>query len=330
MGDQPAGQDGSRGGQPAARRDLALYAIAPTLFTAGAAGVDGGAMSRATEWIAGEGITDLLVTGSYGEFQSLTDDERVSVLQAVRRVPGVRSVMACAAKPSTEATARLAARLLDHGADLVMVAPPLLAEVSQADVLRHFEHLSARLPGRLVIYNNPVFGTDLPPEALELIAALPGVVAIKQGTLSLAALTGSIGAVRRGSAGRVRVLMASDLSASLGLIAGADGLTSTNSWAFPEAIVRLLAAAAGGDWECARQVAGALSPYFGLARRLGQPRTIKAAMQLRGLPGTGELRLPLVPLTGPEHAELRAVLQRCDAELGTLRPAGSAREASSR
>ena len=78
-------------------------------------------MARAAERMASQGVNDLLLTGSYGEFQSLTDEERVSVLRAVRAVTAVRSVMACAAPPSTEATARLASRLFDEGANEVMV-----------------------------------------------------------------------------------------------------------------------------------------------------------------------------------------------------------------
>lgn len=303
------------GGQPSGPRHLDLYAITPTLFTSGATGIDAGSLAYAAEWITGHGIRDLLLTGSYGEFQSLTDDERVTVLDAVRAVPGAGSVMACAAKPSTEATACLAARLLDHGADLVMVAPPLLAEIGDSEMFRHFEYLSDRFPRRLVVYNNPVFGTDLTAEALGRLAALPGVAAIKQGTASLAALAASIQAVRRGSDGATRVLIASDLTGIVGLLAGGAGLTSTNSWAFPHAVTQLVSAAAAADWERGRRVAGALEPYFALVRRLGQPRTVKAAMQLRGIPGTGELRLPYTPLDAPERAELQATVQQCDSAL---------------
>jgi dihydrodipicolinate synthase/N-acetylneuraminate lyase len=314
--------------QPSAPRHLDLYAIMPTLFTEGGADVDAGSMACAAEWITGEGISDLLLTGSYGEFQSLTDDERVTALRAVRPLPGLRSVMACAAHPSTGATACLAARLLDHGADLVMVAPPLLAEVSKAELFRHFEYLSDRFPGRLVIYNNPVFGTDLSAETLGFVAALPGVVAIKQGTISLPALTASIRAVDQGSGGTAGVLIASDLTGVLGLLAGGAGLTSTNSWAFPRAIVHLVAAAAAADWKRAGHISDALEPYFALARRLGQPRTVKAAMQLRGLPGTGELRLPYVPLERSERTELQATLERCDTALSAMGIAGPERAGS--
>src|SRR5487761_231764 len=166
------------------RPALDLYAIAPTIFADDRRSVDGSAMREAAAWMASHGIRDLLVTGSYGEFQSLTDDERLEVLRAVRAAPGVRSVMACAALPSTDATVRLGSRMADEGADFVMVAAPLAAEVTPDDVVRHFTTIAESLPLPLVVYNNPVFGMDLSPEQLARIVELPPYRAVKQGTQS--------------------------------------------------------------------------------------------------------------------------------------------------
>jgi len=298
-----------------AARTLELYTIAPTLFGAGGRTIDTGAMAECAQWMAGQGIRDFLLTGSYGEFQSLTDDERVSVLRAVRAVDGVRTVMACAAHPATAATERLARRLLAEGADEVMVAAPFAAEVSRRELLWHFRRLTRQLPGRIVIYNNPAFGRDLQPAELSEITSLPGVAAVKQGTVSLPGLAESISAVHTRSGGQVRMLAASDLTGVLALLAGADGLTSTNSWAFPGAFRSIVAAAATGDWESARQVRTVLEPYVAVVRRLGQPRTVKAAMRLRGLPGTDAVRLPYRPLSGPERTLLQAALEESDKAL---------------
>jgi 4-hydroxy-tetrahydrodipicolinate synthase len=87
---------------------------------------------------------------------------------------------------------------------------------------------------------------------------------------------------------------------------------------FPQAIRNMVAAAAAGGWESARQIAAALEPYFAVARRLGQPRTVKAAMRLRGLPGTDAVRLPYQPLDASESNTLRAALSSCDSALAGL------------
>jgi dihydrodipicolinate synthase/N-acetylneuraminate lyase len=51
-------------------------------------------------------------------------------------------------------------------------------------------------------------------------------------------------------------------------------------------------------------------------------------MQLRGLPGTGEIRLPYIPLEEPERAELAATLERCDATLSAIGIVGPERARS--
>lgn len=292
-------------------RTLDLYAIAPTSFTEDCGRVDTDAMSQNARRIGAAGVTSLLVTGSYGEFQSLADDERVEVVRAVRNECET-TLMACAALPSSAATAVLGARLLDAGADLVMVSAPLVAELTDAEVARHFEYLAERIPGPLVIYNNPVFGIDLSPRQLAEVAALPSVTAVKQGTRVIGALIESLTAVARASGGRVRVLAASDMSAAVSLPAGVDGLTSTNIWVFPEVFTAMMTAAETADWGYVHRAAETLECYYAAARRLGQPRTVKAAMQLRGYAGTGTLRMPYVALDAAERAVLAEAVSQSD------------------
>ena len=292
-------------------RPLELYAIAPTLFREDGARIDTEAMSENVARIGRAGMSSVLVAGSYGEFQSLTDDERVQVVRAVRSQCEA-TLMACAALPSSTATAELAARLFDAGADLVMVSAPLVAELSDADIRRHFEYLAERASGPLVIYNNPVFGIDLSPEQLGEAAALPSIAAVKQGTRVIGGLIQSLWAVARASNGRVRVLAASDMSAAVSLPAGVDGLTSTNVWIFPEVFLEMIAAADAADWGRVRLATEALEPYYAAARRLGQPRTVKAAMQLRDYAGTDAIRLPYASLNGTERAMLADAVSQSD------------------
>ena len=299
--------------RPAVRPAMELYAIAPTQFDSHLR-VDTSAMLRNAERLASSGTRRLLLTGSYGEFQSLTDDERVAVLEAVRRCGGPTTLMACAASTSTDATIVLALRMLDAGADTVMVSVPLACELTDADIGRHFERLATHIAGRLVVYNNPVFGIDLSPLALGQIAALDGYVAIKQGTRDLGNLLRGIDAVR--AVGRdVRVLAASDLTAAASLMAGVDGLTSTNCWVFPETFPAMVTAASEGDRETLAQLDSALEPYRAVVARYGQPATVKAAMRLRGWAGTPMVRLPYTALDGDATRQVAAALEACDRRL---------------
>ena len=118
------------------------------------------------ERLASSGITNVLLTGAYGEFHSLTDAERLTILQQVRSTGACTSIMACAASLSAEATASLALKMLEAGADYAMVAPPLACETSESDVLRHFAYLAGAVGRQLVVYNNPAFGHDLEPRVI--------------------------------------------------------------------------------------------------------------------------------------------------------------------
>lgn len=297
---------------------LSLYAIAPTIFSADGATVDAAAVADNAARLSDSGISDLLLTGSYGEFQSLTDDERIEVLRAVRAAGCARSIMACAALPSVAPTAALGRRMLDAGADMVMVSAPLVAEVDDGDILRHFEELDRRIGGPLVIYNNPVFGVDLSPTLLGTVAALPHVVGIKQGTRSLPGLVESISEVRRASAGKVRVFAASDITAHVSLTSGVDGLTSTNSWVFPSVFGAMVAMAENDDYRLLRACADALRPYLRIVQQFGQPRVVKAAMQLRGYRGSRAVRLPYVALGPEENRALQRALDDADEMIQSL------------
>jgi dihydrodipicolinate synthase/N-acetylneuraminate lyase len=301
---------------PAAEPPLELYAIAPTPFNANLT-VDGRALAAHVERLAATGIRRFLLTGSYGEFQSLTDDERVDVLRGVRATGAADSIMACAALPSTGTTAALALRMLDAGADLVMVSAPLACELTESDILRHFESLSETVRGGLVVYNTPVFGVDLGPSVLGAVAAMDGYVAVKQGTRDIGNLLRGLEAVRAAGRG-VRVLAAADLMAAATLAVGLDGLTSTNSWVFPDVFQRMIRAAGDHDMVTLARLDGALLEYRAAAARFGQPATVKAAMHVRGYEGTPAVRRPYAALCGDAMADVVAAVEACDSRLAGI------------
>lgn len=295
---------------------LMLYGIAPTQYTESGE-VDSGAIGRNVESIVARGIDRFLLTGAYGEFQSLTDDERVQITEAVVSTGAAVSVMSGAAHASTDQTAALAARLFDAGAHEVMVAPPMLAELGPADVMRHFESLAARFETGLVAYNNPVLGPTLTPADLVELGAMSPFTAVKQGVTRIGEVIESLFAVRS-SGSSMAVIAASDLAAVATLAVGLDGLSSTNSWVFPEAYRALVAAAGTTDLPTMRAIAQALEPYHGAVRRLGQPRTVKAAMVRRGYAGSMYVRLPHRSLGEDALAILDQAIDASDRRLAEL------------
>jgi dihydrodipicolinate synthase/N-acetylneuraminate lyase len=297
------------------RVQMMLYAIAPTQFKPDGRSVDADAMATNVERLAVTGVRQVLLTGAYGEFHSLGDAERVDILQRVRATGACASIMACAASLSAEATARLALTMLEEGADYAMVAPPLACEATESDVLHHFEYLANTVGRQLVVYNNPVFGHDLEPRIMAEVMTMDGYVAVKQGTRDTVRLLGTVEAIR--ATGRViRIYIASDLSAALTLAAPVDGLTSTNVWVFPEAILGLVGAMSRSDLGEMQRLHRALAPYRRALARIGQPAGVKAAMQIRGYEGSLAVRAPYAECSGDDMNCLRDALAECDAAVG--------------
>ena len=75
-----------------------FYAIAPTQFTEDGR-LDVGANAENVERASLSGVSRFLLTGAYGEFQSLDDDERVRVVIAVRQISPGAEIMAGAVHP---------------------------------------------------------------------------------------------------------------------------------------------------------------------------------------------------------------------------------------
>lgn len=293
-----------------------FYAIAPTAFDE-LGRVDHGALKENIERIVGFGVHSFLLTGSYGEFQSLTADERIAITTTAVESTSATSVMSGAAALSTRDAAALSSSLYDAGADHVMVSAPFAAELTTDDLLRHFGDLG-QANDNLVVYNNPVFGVDLPPALIAEISALGGYVGLKQGTTKLAHLIDSI-AILPCIANPITVLAAADLTCAAAVGAGVGGVTSTNVWVFPRAFLAI--ADPQTEPQARLAIIRALQPYAELVRKLGQPRAVKEAMIKRGYAGVAGVRRPYVELLMAQRSEVALVLRRCDealAEIGVI------------
>ncbi|MDR7448932.1 MAG: dihydrodipicolinate synthase family protein [Armatimonadota bacterium] len=281
-----------------------IHAILPTPFLDDWS-LDLAGLSRNIEAVLAQGVQGVLVGGGYGEFPSLSTEERRHLIrEAVRAVAGRVPVIACTAHSSTLEALELTHAAEEAGADAAMLTPPYVTEVREADVERHFAFIASRAAIPLVLYNTPSTGVVLSPALIARLAEIPTVVGVKQGVLDAAEMAAVVEAVGE----RLTVLCGSDTVMVAGLAVGMGGVTSTNASAFPDLIVAVYQAARRGDWGEARRLHDRWAPFRAFARRVGQPAAVKAAMDLAGLAG-GACRPPLRALGAAEREELRAVLE---------------------
>lgn len=262
------------------------------------------AIARNADHVLERGAQGFIVGGTYGEFPSLTFDERCRLITEVVRVTRGRvPVVACTAHSSTLEALELTRHAAQTGADGVMLTPPYVTEVTDDDILYHFEYIARRVEIGIVIYNTVSTGVLLSSGLIDRLAGIPGIVGMKQGATSQPEILQSMELARD----RLAIMCASDTMMLSGLALGMHGVTSTNSGFMPGLIVATYEAFRHGDMAQAQALFDRWAPFRAFARRVGQPAAAKAALDEAGLNG-GPVRPPLRSPGVQVRAELAQVL----------------------
>lgn len=267
--------------------------------------VDYGALRSNVSRYAESGLLGYLALGSNGENRSLSEDERLRVLDVIVRCKGPgQVVMAGATYDAQRDTERFLAAAADLGADFGLVLSPGYFRKQMTDdiLFRYFSSLAdgARLP--LLVYNAPSFcGITLSPGLVGRLATQPNIVGMKDsaaaGIASFLPLESPSFHVLAGSANFLFPAM----------MGGSLGGTVSLANAFPGLALDLFEAGRTRDEATgvplqARvgRINHAISGIHGVAG-------VKAAMNLAGFVG-GIPRRPLLALAPPEVAMLRELL----------------------
>jgi 4-hydroxy-tetrahydrodipicolinate synthase len=267
--------------------------------------VDHDALARLVDWQIAEGVDGLVAVGTTGESATLDMKEHVDVIAAVVKTAAGRvPVIAGAGGNATHEALELTRASEQAGADALLHVTPYYNRPSQDGMVKHFEAIarSTKLP--IILYNVPSrTSVDLLPDAVERLAAIDNIVAIKEATGSLPRATELI--ARCGD--RVTVISGDDATAYPLYAVGARGVISVVSNVAPGRMAKMWDAAAAGRWDDARAEHFALRVLNNLLFAEGSPSGTKAALALMGR-CTNELRLPLVPVSAALTEQLRKVL----------------------
>ena len=263
-------------------------------------------------WLAANGTQGVVVNGSLGEYQVLTQEERGEMVKAaIEAAPaGFNVVAGVGAYGATEAR-RWAEHAASLGAKAVMCLPPNAYRANDEEVLAHFREVG-KVGIPIIAYNNP-FDTrvDLTPRLLGQIAdEVPNVVAVKEFT----------GDVRRvwqihQHASRLDVLVGADdvlLELATG---GVSGWIAGFPNALPRESVDLYNLAIAGEFVQAREAYAAVHDLFTWDSRKEFIQAIKLAMDVVGRYG-GPTRLPRLPLPAVDAGQCRIDIARALAFYG--------------
>jgi len=259
-----------------------------------------GARSLAS-YLVDHGSHGLVVAGTTGESPTLSDTEKLRLLEVVLGEVGDRAtVIAGAGSNDTRQTAELSGRAARAGAHGLLVVTPYYNKPNEAGLRAHFS-AAAEAAGDtpLVLYNIPSRCVlNLAPEMLASLAAeIPNVVAVKQ------ANNDEMGAIEG-----LDVLAGNDEIFARCLELGGTGGILVASHVVGDRMREIYDAAMVGDHDRAREIEAGLRSVCDALHVTANPIPVKAALEMRGLIG-GALRLPMVPATEAERAVVRDALE---------------------
>jgi 4-hydroxy-tetrahydrodipicolinate synthase len=254
------------------------------------------------EWQIAEGSHGLVPCGTTGESATMDGVEQARVIsvcvdQAKRRVP----VIAGCGSNSTRIVIGHMKAAEDAGADAALVVLPYYNRPSQEGIYAHFAALAQASSLPIVVYNVPGRTvTDVLPETLGRIAALPSVVGIKDASGDLGRVT-----AHRRLCGEGFCQLSGNDDIALGFLAmGGVGTISVTANVAPALFARFHDAYLSGDHAGAVDIQDRLFPLHKALFSDASPGPVKYALS-RVRPGfPAGLRLPMTP---PSEASRRAV-----------------------
>ncbi|MDY0339733.1 MAG: 4-hydroxy-tetrahydrodipicolinate synthase [Coriobacteriia bacterium] len=254
-----------------------------------------------------QGTEALVVCGTTGESPTVFYDDKIRLFDAVlEAVDGAASVIANAGDNSTDDSVAFAQKVVTLGVDGVMAVVPYYNKPPQEGLYRHFAAIANAVDVPVIVYNIPgrsVVNLEA-ATTLRLASDFENIVAVKEASSNLTQIAAIIDGAPRG----FEVLSGNDEDTLPMMGLGATGVISVSSHVAGPKLAEMLTAQATGDHTRALKNHLELMPLFKALFMTANPIMVKKALELTGF-AVGECRLPLIPATDDQTAELATVLR---------------------
>ncbi|MFT7599963.1 MAG: 4-hydroxy-tetrahydrodipicolinate synthase [Acidimicrobiales bacterium] len=258
------------------------------------------------KWLVENGNDGVVVAGTTGESATLTHDEQVALITAVRDAIPNHSLVAGAGSNDTRAAVELTQRATAAGANGILQVTPYYNRPSQAGLAVHFKACAEATDLPLVIYDIPArTGRKISHALFHELFEIENVVAIKDAAGN-PALTAELLAE---APDRIEVYSGDD-SMTLPLLAvGAVGVIGVATHWVGVETQEMIAAFQKGQVADATRINAGLIPSWNYEASDDAPNPVptKALMNLLGVP-VGDCRPPMGPAPADLSDRARALL----------------------
>ena len=281
--------------------------------------IDEAALRSYIGWVADQGPVALAINVDTGEGPHLTHDEKVRVLQVVREVTDL-PIVAGLAGPSTDAAVRQARDFKAAGANALLVFP-IPAYLSEpldvrVPVAYHEAIGEVGLPMILFQLQPALAGLNFEPDTLRAMAAVDGVVAIKEASFDARRFVDTARLIAE-LPRPITLLTGNDNFILESFMLGATGALIGFGAVMTREQVDMIDAWNDGHIEDARALGVRVQRLADVvfARPVGDYRVrLKECLRILGVLEAAHVRRPLQPLHDEERAFLASVLH----EVGLL------------
>lgn len=285
--------------------------------------IDVAGLNAVVQHLLAGGVTGLFVLGSSGEVPYLSNAERELVVSTIAAANDGRVPLIVGANEQT--TARVieeGRRMIELGAQALVVTTPYYALSNAAEIEAHFRAIHAALDVDIFAYDVPVrTHVKLPLDVAIRLAKEGVIVGVKDSSgddVSFRQLLLATGGIEGFS-----VFTGHEVVVDGALLGGAHGVVPGLGNVDPAGYRRLFDAAVAGDWAQAAKEQDRLARVFDIVYTPDPSRVsggaaglgaFKTALVELGIIGNNTMSTPMESLNAAEAAAIRAIL----AETGLL------------
>jgi 4-hydroxy-tetrahydrodipicolinate synthase len=246
----------------------------------------------------------LVVCGTTGETSTLSDEEKLQLVEASIRYAGGRcKIIVGTGSNNTEHSIHFSQQVEKLGVDALLVVAPYYNRPSQEGIYQHFKAIAEAVQIPIVLYNVASrTGINIDADTTIRLSQIANIVATKE-----CADTDQLSQILSGAAEGFMVYSGDDSHGLPALAVGCQGIISVASHVIGKEMQSMIKCYLEGNTRQAAEWHRKLHPVFTGIFRVPSPAPIKHALKLKGI-DVGGVRLPLIDLTEQEGQYIQSLI----------------------
>ena len=272
--------------------------------------IDDESLARLVEFHVENHTGAIIAVGTTGESATLDHTEHSEVIARVVELAADRiPVIGGTGANSTSEAVNLTRCAKDAGVAACLLVTPYYNKPTQEGLYQHYKAVAEAVEIPQILYNVPGrTACDMLPETVARLAAVENIIGIKEATGDLERIRDLVSCCGPAFA----IYSGEDWLAMKTILAGGRGVISVSANVAPAQMHDMCMRALEGDEEGACRIDESLQPLHKALFLESNPIPVKWAVAEMGLIGSG-IRLPLTPLTEPNHGAVREAMQIAEA-----------------